>query len=205
MKKWHLTLIYGLVALLVLSALARLAGMGAHLTTGEAVSPDNQHYLSHLSTSLLHLIPGSLFVLLAPLQFNPRIRQRYPAYHRRAGYLLWLCGLIAAGTGLWMNLYWPPVGGWVKWVSSVFFAAFVLLALIIALIAILKRNLIQHRQWMIRAFAVSLGVASMRVIMIPYFLLFGMPSSAVIDTVTLAGFLINALLAEAYIRRHPNP
>lgn len=191
--------LYFVAALVIISGIMRLAGVAEFAITGNGIDEHDQHYASYLVLTLLHLVPGTLFMLLGPLQFSPSIRNRWPQYHRWAGRILLLCGLLTAISGLIMNATFPPVGGVTKAIVLTFFGVFQIVALLIAWHAIVKRNIVRHRNWMIRAFAIALGVSTMRLFMIPYFIVFGMPSDFTIDVVTCFGFLFNWLIAEIII------
>ncbi len=47
----------------------------------ELAEVDNK-FGSHRFTTLLHIVPGGIFLLLAPIQFIPTIRNRYLRAHR---------------------------------------------------------------------------------------------------------------------------
>ena len=53
-------------------------------------------------TMLLHVVPGGIFLLLAPLQLSARLRRRYAVVHRSLGYLLLLLAIPFAFTGLYI-------------------------------------------------------------------------------------------------------
>jgi hypothetical protein len=44
--------------------------------------------------TLIHIIPGALFMVLGPLQFSPTIRARYLQWHRWSGRVYLICSLI---------------------------------------------------------------------------------------------------------------
>lgn len=200
-SKTMLFWLYFVASLVILSGIMRLAGVAGFVMTGEGMDEHDQHYASYLLLTLFHLIPGTLFMLLGPLQFSASIHNRWPQYHRCAGRILLLCGLLTAITGLVMNATFPPVGGFLKAMVLTFFGVFQVVALLIAWRAIVKRKITIHRDWMIRAFAIALGVSTMRLFMIPYFIVFGMPGNLTIDVVTCFGFLFNWLVAEIVINR----
>ncbi len=52
-------------------------------------------YIQHRWVSLLHIVPGVLFLTLAPLQFVARIRQRRISIHRGLGRVLATCAAIS--------------------------------------------------------------------------------------------------------------
>src|SRR5882757_4998247 len=65
----------------------------------------------HPLLTMIHIIPGAGFMILGPLQFLPRIRARYPQFHRRTGRVFLFCGYIIGITALIMPFVMMPVGG----------------------------------------------------------------------------------------------
>lgn len=201
-SNWILTVsLYLAGSLALVSALVRLAGVGDVVLTGSSADPDDIHYASHLLLTLLHLIPGVLFLLLGPLQFVASIRNTWPQWHRWSGRIVVISGFLAAGTALVMNAIFPPVGGLFKSLAVYIFATAQIIALIIAFRAILLKRIQQHKIWMIRAFALGLSISTMRAFFIPYFIIVGMPSDFVIGLGMWIGFVINILVGELIVAR----
>src|SRR5580765_791659 len=70
----------------------------------------DRRYAADRVSALLHILPGGVFLILAPLQFSSRIRSRSIRFHRWSGRILMLAGLIAAAAGLSFGLR-IPYGG----------------------------------------------------------------------------------------------
>ena len=68
-------------------------------------------YIQHQWVSLLHIVPGVLFLTLAPLQFFARIRQRRISIHRGLGRILANCAAISGVIVLILNFLFPTFGG----------------------------------------------------------------------------------------------
>ena len=96
--------------LLVLSAIP-LAGGAFRMTQlagdAEITSANARFFASPLPVEL-HIVSASLFALLGAFQFSSSFRRRRPGWHRAAGRLLVLCGLLVGFSGLWMTLSSPP-------------------------------------------------------------------------------------------------
>jgi len=118
---------------------------------------------AHPAATLLHVLPGAVFLLLAPLQFSARIRGGHLQFHRWSGRLLVLAGFVTALAGLYFGLL-MPYGGWSEAIAVALFGGLFLYALSRALLAIRKHQVARHREWMIRAFAVAIGISTVRVI-----------------------------------------
>src|SRR5690606_35633929 len=131
------------------------------------------HYVNHAALTLLHVVPGTLFLLLGPLQFISGIRQRWPWLHRLTGMVFILSGLTFACTALLIDLTFPTFGGPFKRLAVWVFSGAQIFTLLVALSAIRRRQIARHRAWMVRAFAIGLGISTMRFYFIPAYLLFG--------------------------------
>jgi uncharacterized membrane protein len=114
-------------------------------------------------TTLLHVIPGGLFLLLAPIQFIPAIRNRYLRAHRWLGRALLIAVLISGAAGLFFGVF-HPIGGVREAIGIVIFGTFLVVCVIRAYVAIRRGNVAMHREWMIRTFAVALAISTVRVV-----------------------------------------
>lgn len=120
-------------------------------------------YAANPALTLLHVLPGGLVLILAPLQFSPRIRRRFIAFHRWSGRFLMLAGLMAAVAGLVFGLR-MPYGGPGEMAAVALFGGLFVMALGRGVVAIRRHEVARHREWMIRAFAIALGISTVRVI-----------------------------------------
>lgn len=112
--------------------------------------------------TLIHILPGLLFMVLGPLQFSSTIRTNHVQWHRRSGRIYIVCGLVIGVSALVMSVAMPSIGGIIQATATTLFALFFLFALSKAYWHILHRDIVQHREWMIRAFAIGLAVATIR-------------------------------------------
>src|SRR5690242_4019757 len=60
-------------------------------------------FARHMALTLVHILPGGLFLALAPLQFIPTFRQKHLRLHRWTGRVLVVCGLIIGISALVMS------------------------------------------------------------------------------------------------------
>lgn len=195
-------LLFLLGAVVVLSAVVRLAGMGGALSSG--VLPEDAGdaaYVRHPFIAVLHLVPGVAFTLLGPIQFMPGIRRRWPVVHRWSGRVFIVSGVLVAVTAMVVSAVFPPVGGLFKSSAVYLFSIAQLVTLGVALRAVLRCDIPRHRAWMIRAFAIGLGVATMRLYFIPVLLLFGVPGDFSIGLGMWVGFGVNVVVAELILLR----
>jgi uncharacterized membrane protein YozB (DUF420 family) len=107
----------------------------------------------------LHMLTGALFLALAAVQFSPELRARRRAWHRNAGRVAVLAGIVSGVTGIWLIAACPPGQFATPVQNGVRLGAGLGLAvsLLLAFRAIRRRDFADHRAWMIRGFA--LGVA----------------------------------------------
>jgi uncharacterized membrane protein len=149
------------------------------------------------------VVLGGLYLTLAPLQFVRRIRSRHLAYHRRTGRLLVAIGLVVGATALFMGLV-IPFSGWGERVIIGLFGSLFLIALLKGLAHVRAGRVALHREWMIRAFAIALAVATIRLIYIPALLIVAEPTDAqnavLWDTSFAVAFVLNTSVAELWIR-----
>ncbi|WP_420629670.1 DUF2306 domain-containing protein [Candidatus Leptofilum sp.] len=145
---------------------------------------------------VLHIVGGILFNLLGPLQFAPAIWQRWPQWHRWSGRLLIVAGFMVAFSGLWMNHFYPAYGGVLKYSGIMVNSLGLAVSLLIAVRAILVRDIPHHRVWMMRAIAFGLGPATQRLFVLPIFFITGSISNLMIGFVIWLGFSLNLLVVE---------
>lgn len=112
--------------------------------------------------TLLHILPGGLLLIAAPLQFSSRIRNRHIRFHRWSGRVLVGAAVVSALAGLYFGLL-MPYGGLGEATAITLFGGVLLVSVILAVVAIRRGQVARHREWMIRAFAVALGISTVRV------------------------------------------
>jgi len=127
----------------------------------EEVRQFDRRFAAHPVMTLLHILPGGVFLILAPFQFSSRIRSRYIHLHRWSGRVLVLAGVSASVAGLYFGLL-MPFGGTGEAIAIALFGALFIVAACRAVLAIRRGHVALHREWMIRAFAVALGISTVR-------------------------------------------
>lgn len=118
-------------------------------------------FAAHPRLTLLHVVPGALFLLLAPLQFSSRIRSRNPALHRWSGRILLPLLVVTLVPGMYFGIR-IPYGGPGEAVAVAVFGGALLVSIVIAFVAIRRRQIARHREWMIRVFAFVVAIATQR-------------------------------------------
>ena len=154
-------------------------------------------FARHLVLTLIHILPGGLFLALAPLQFVPKVRQQHRQIHRWMGRVLVTCGLIIGTSALVMS-YKMNIGGPNETAATTLFAIVFLICLTKAYVHIRRREVARHREWMIRAYGVGLGVATTRPIVGAFFAFRKLTPHEFFGIAFWLGFTITFLVAEAW-------
>jgi uncharacterized membrane protein len=126
------------------------------------------HFANHRALTLAHILPAMLFMVLGPLQFVRSLRSKHPQLHRWSGRIFLTASAVVGMTGLTMA-FGKTIGGLDEKAAITLFGTFFLLALAKALWHALRREFVQHREWMIRGYAIGLAVATIRPIMGTFF------------------------------------
>ncbi len=150
---------------------------------------------------MIHIIPGLLFMALGPLQFVRQLRNRKPGLHRWMGRVVLVSGAIIGGTALAMGPQ-LAIGGANETAATMFFAIVFLFCLAKAYASIRRGKVALHREWMIRAFAIGLAVATIRPIVGVFFATRGITHLTPHDffgTAFWLGFTMHLIAAEIWI------
>jgi hypothetical protein len=168
-----------------------------------AVTPDNARFLAAPVPILIHVISATLYSLLGAFQFSRGFRLRWPGFHRRAGRLLAVCGLLAGATGLWMTAFYPiPAGlqGPLLQGVRLLVAAGMVASILIAWSSILRREVARHEAFMIRAYALAQGAGTQVLVLGPWMLITGETGGLTRDLLMTLAWAINIVVAELIIR-----
>jgi len=127
--------------------------------------PEWEHIRSFRWWLLPHGLAGACAILLGPLQFSDRLRQRYTKMHRVIGRFYVAGALILAPLGAYIQYFEERMGATRSFsLAAVTDAVLLMLTTGIAFGFILKGKVQQHRQWMTRSFAVAIVFLEVRVI-----------------------------------------
>jgi uncharacterized membrane protein len=152
--------------------------------------------------TLIHIVPGLLFMLLGPLQFSSTIRARHLRWHRWSGRVFVACGFVIGISALIMSFGMPAIGGVNQAAATTLFGLYFLLALSRAFWLIRRREVALHREWMIRAFSIGLAVATIRPIMGIFFAtsrFSGLTPHEFFGIAFWIGFVLHLIAAETWI------
>jgi len=155
---------------------------------------------------VLHIASSIVFSLLGAFQFSADLRRTRPRWHRHAGRVLVLVGLVAAVSGLWITVSYPKFeGGELLYALRLFFGSAMVVCLVLGLVAIRRRNVAQHRAWITRGYAIGLGAGTQFVLHVPWLLIFGKPETLSKALLMGAGWVLNLVVAEWSLRSRRRP
>jgi len=148
-----------LIGIVLTSYGFRIATDAPFLLTGTDPEPEDfeARYVAHPWLAYLHMTPGVLYLLGAPLQLSERFRTKHYTAHRRLGRVLVTAALASVSLALIFGLRFPW-GGRPEAIATAVFGCWFLACLLLAVRAIRRGEVSIHRRWMIRAFAVGIGV-----------------------------------------------
>jgi hypothetical protein len=193
-----------LIALCAIGAVAVLRRMYALEHPASGGSPQfgnlDEQFLAKRDLTWLHISPALVLVILVPFQFSRRFRARHLQAHRWMGRVAVAIGLLVGASGLALIAH--PVGGALEAAAILVFDAIFLVSLSTAFIHARARRIAQHREWMIRAMSVVVGVATVRPVMGVFFATSRMSGLTVQQFFGIAfwiGFSMTYLAGEAWI------
>jgi len=159
-------------------------------------------FARHPLLTLIHILPGLLFIILGPFQFVASIRNSHPQWHRWSGRIFLLCASIIGVSALVMSFAMPAIGGVNQAAATTLFGLFFLFALAKAFWHIRRREVSLHREWMIRAYAIGIAVATIRPIVGIFVATSPLSGLTVHEFFGIAfwiGFVLHLIAAEAWI------
>ena len=124
-----------------------------------------QHYEPFQWWLLPHGIAGACALLLGPMQFSDRVRNRFRWLHRVIGRIYVAGVFVAAPLGCYIQFFQERMGDPRSFsIAAAVDAALSVITTGIAMVFILQGKVQEHRQWMTRSFAVALVFLEVRVI-----------------------------------------
>ena len=194
-----------LIGIVLTSYGFRIATDAPFLVTGSVPEPVvfEARFVANPWLAYVHMTPGVLYLLGAPLQLSERFRTKHYTAHRRLGRVLVTAALVSVSLALIFGLRFPW-GGTPEAIATAVFGCWFVACLLLAVRAIRRGEVSIHRRWMIRAFAVGVGVGTIRIWI---GLLLGTGLLDFHDTFAVAfwiGLSLNVLAAEWWIRTRPD-
>lgn len=191
--------------LFILSAIPLIFGVLRlnELANGAEITPDNARFFASPLPVILHIVGSAVYALFGALQFVSRLWRRGTGWHRWAGRVLVPFGLVVGLSGLWMTIFYPrPMGASdLLYGLRLFFGSGMVLSIILGFIEIRRGNILQHRAWMTRAYAIGLGAGTQVLTGMIGALIFGKANEFENALLMGAAWVINLAVAEWSIRK----
>jgi len=192
----------GLIALTMIPILQGAFRL-TQLSGGPQLAAEAARFTDFPWPVILHIIAGVTFSVVGAFQFVPQLRRGRRHWHRMAGRALIPAGFVLALSALWMaTLSELPAGDGpallvIRWV----FGSYLVVALVLAVRALLRRSYAVHGAWMTRAYALGVAAGTQAFALIPGSIMFGSSDETSRAVAMTVGWLINLAVAELVIRR----
>lgn len=189
----------GLILLSLIPLLFGIARLN-ELASGAEITTANARFFASPSPVVIHIIAAAIYALLGAFQFVSRLWKGGNSWHRWAGRLLVPVGLLVGLSGLWMTIFYPRTDNLLT-MFRLFFGFGMVLSIILGFISIRRRDILQHRAWMTRAYAIGLGAGTQVLTGMVGALVLGRPNEFENALLMGSAWVINLAVAELFIRR----
>ncbi|UUC45302.1 DUF2306 domain-containing protein [Flavobacterium cerinum] len=154
---------------------------------------------SYITFFYIHVY-SALFVLLAGYtQFSSSLLERFPKLHRISGKVYaFIVLLLAAPSGIFIGYY--ANGGLSSQIAFILLGLLWFFFTLKGIIAIRKKAIIAHRNFMLRSFALALSAITLRLWKVILVYLFHPNPMDVYQIIAWLGWIPNLILAEWLIR-----
>lgn len=150
----------------------------------------------------MHVLGGATFGILGPLQFGRVLMRRYGRLHRVMGRVFVAAGAMISLSSLSLLWHFPDTYSVAMNSGRLVFGIALGVALVLAMLAIRKRDFTRHRNWMIRAYAIGMGATAVTMVFFPIYLIAGEPPTGLVaDTIFLGSWVACVIFAEVLVRR----
>lgn len=191
--------------LIVLSLVPVTAGAVrvTELSSGAAVTPENARFFDSPVPIVLHIVGATLFCVIGAFQFPTGLRRRSLGWHRAAGRVLAVCGLVAALSGLWMNAFYalPANDNALMALLRYVFGSAMALSIVAGVLAVRRRDIRGHRAWMLRGYAIGMGAGTQVLTLGGWAVAFGDAEGTPRALLSALAWVANLAFAEWVIKR----
>jgi hypothetical protein len=195
-----------LVAVLLVLVSAIPIAVGIYVLFELAVGHVRPETVRHLASPLpvvLHVVAAAVYAIFSAFQFVAAFRRSSPGWHKRAGRVLLVCGLVAGFSGIWMTLFYPrlPDTNDLLFIIRLVFSSAMVAFVALGFAAIRHGDVPRHRAWMMRAYAIGLGAGTQALVFMVAEMSAGPPDQLGKALLMGAAWVINLVVAEWVIRR----
>lgn len=147
----------------------------------------------------LHIILGIFPLVVGPVLFSEKFRQKNIQAHRNVGKVYFMGIFISGLAGLY--LAWYATGGWISGVGFSSLSIVWMTTAYMAIKEIRQKNVIVHRKWMIRNYALTFAGVTLRVWLPLFITLFGFENfENSYRVISWLCWVPNLIVAELYIK-----
>ena len=167
---------------------------------------DSAHLAVAPISWFLHVLAGVAFGICGPMNFVLALRRRFGRLHRVTGRIFFASALVLGLSALSLLLSVEPQRTPVVDIARGVFGLALLVAVAKAIAAIRRRDIQGHRAWVIRAYAVGMGLGTVSLVFFPIYLVTGAPPTGLAsDILFVASWSLNIGFAEWVIHRISPP
>ncbi|HEX7191845.1 MAG TPA: DUF2306 domain-containing protein [Thermoanaerobaculia bacterium] len=160
-----------------------------------------------------HLATAVIVMTIGCLQFIPRVRVRYPRFHRMNGRVYMLAGVALSAAGVYMTWFRSKLGDVPQHLASTLNAVLIWAFAAIAIRYAMRRDFVQHRRWALRFFLVLSASYFYRLSFFLVIVLAGHPvgfdpstfTGWLPTTMSFTQFLVPLGVLELYLHAQTNP
>jgi uncharacterized membrane protein len=163
---------------------------------------DSAHLAVAPFSWFLHVLAGVAFGICGPMNFVLALRHRFGRLHRVTGWIFFASALVLGLSALSLLFSVEPQRTLVVDIARGVFGLALLLAVAKAIAAIRRRDIPGHRAWVIRAYAIGMGLGTVALVFFPIYLVTGAPPTGLAsDLLFAASWSLNIGFAEWVIHR----
>lgn len=167
-----------------------------------ALPEDSQRLSAAPVWHFMHVLGGATFGILGPIQFGRVLALRYGLLHCVMGRMFVAAGAIISLSSLSLLWHFPNAYSLPINIGRLLFGIALGVALALAILAIRKRDVSRHRNWMIRAYAIGMGATAVTMVFFPIYVFTGAPPMGLAaDIAFLGSWTACIVFAECLVRR----
>ncbi|GAA2525152.1 DUF2306 domain-containing protein [Winogradskya humida] len=185
-------------SLLALSATGITALFVPPYLHGSSAVPIDRAIVGYYASLVIHALPAGLTLIIGPWQFIPKLRARFPRVHRVSG-RVYLISVVAASAAAAYAAAVTPSGFPLQVAFYMLIVAWLYTAAQ-GYRTIRRRDIQQHRIWMVRSYALTFAAVTLRVYLLAgQALLHSVDFRDLYTASAWAGLLGNVFIAEYFI------
>lgn len=167
-----------------------------------ALPEDSQRLTATPLLHFMHVLGGATFAILGPVQFGRALLPRFGRLHRILGRIFVATGAMISLSSLGLLSHFPDTYSVAISGGRLVFGIGLGIALFMAMRAIFARDIVRHRNWMIRAYAIGIGATAVTMVFFPIYLITGEPPQGLVaDIAFLGAWTACVVFAEILVRR----